>query len=294
MMKVRESFGSRLFDFFNIVILLLFCLTVIIPFINVIAVSMSSTKAIVNAQVTLWPVGFNLDNYGFVLQNASFLNSFKITLFVVGAGTAINLIMTALTAYPLSKSYLSGRKVFMLILIFNMIFHSPLIPLYLTVKTLGLINSLWALVLPGALSVFNTILCITFFKSLPEELFEAARVDGMSEYKILFKIAIPLSKPVMVTLLLFFSVAHWNNYQSALYYITNVNLRPLQLYLWSLVAQTNTSELGMAAHSESAIKTSPEGLKMATIITATVPIIIIYPFLQKHFVKGAMLGSVKG
>ena len=292
-MKIKESFQSRIFDAFNIIVLLLFTLSVIMPFINAIAVSLSSANAIMNAQVKLWPVGFNLDNYRYVAMNPTFWISFRNTLFVVFFGTSINLLITVVTAYPLSKTYLSGRKVFMLILIFIMIFQAPLIPMYLTVKTLGLHNTLWALILPGSLNVFNTLLCITFFKSLPQELFEAARIDGMSEYGILFKIAIPLSKPIMATLLIFFSVAHWNNYQAALYYITNVNLRPLQLYLWSLVAQTNTTEIGADIRAAEQI-ISPEGLKMATVLTATIPILLVYPFLQKHFVKGILIGSVKG
>lgn len=293
-MKIKESKASLLFDIFNHFILLLFCLTVIIPMIHVIAISMSSTRAIVNSKVWLLPVEFNLNNYMHVINNSTFLNSFKITAFVVTVGTAINLFITVVTAYSLSKPYLPGRKWIMLVLIFNMIFHSPLIPMYLTMRSLKLINTLWALVLPGALSVFNTILCIAFFKSLPEELFEAARVDGMSEYGILFKIAVPLSKPIIVTLLLFFAVNHWNNYQNALYFITNANLRPLQMYLYSIVASTNMADMGMAVATESAVKTHPEGLKMATVITATIPVVVIYPFLQKHFVKGVMIGSIKG
>ena len=293
-MKTRESLSSRIFDSFNIIILILFALTVVIPFIHVIAISLSSPKAIVNAQVTLWPVGFSLKNYMYVMKNSIFFNSFKITLIIVILGTAISMLMTLLTAYPLSRVYLPGRKVFILILVITLIFQSPMVPLYLVVKMYGLLNTIWALILPFALSVFNTFICITFFKQLPNELFEAARIDGMTEYGILFKIVVPLSKPVIVTLLLFFSVSYWNSYQSALYYITNPNLRPLQLYLWSLVAQSNVSELGAMAAAETAVSNSPEGLMMATVITATIPIIIVYPFLQKHFMKGILTGSLKG
>jgi putative aldouronate transport system permease protein len=293
-MKIRESAGSRIFSTVNAAVLVLCSLTVILPFLNVLAVSLSSNSAINRSIVSFWPVGFNFGNYAFVMKNAEFLNSFKVTFFVVILGTSFSMFITLLTSYPLSKSYLPGRKAFMVILVVSMIFQCPIIPYFLTVKTIGFTNTILALVIPGGFSVFYTLLCITFFKTIPEDLFESARIDGMTEFRMLFKIALPLSMPIIVTLLLYFIVGYWNNYQSALYFITSVNLRPLQLYLWSLIAQSNIESVGASVMSEAATKTTPAGLMMATIIVATVPVLLIYPFLQKHFIKGTLLGSLKG
>ncbi|QNK57912.1 carbohydrate ABC transporter permease [Paenibacillus sp. PAMC21692] len=290
-MKIKQSLGEKTFDIGNILFLALMCIIVLIPLLHIIAGSFSSTNALIHSQVKLWPVEFNFDNYGQVLNNSFFWNSFRVTIFITVVGTIINLLLTVLMAYPLSKSGLRGRKIVVLIIVFTMIFSAPLIPTYLVVKSLGLINTLWALIIPSAISMFNVILCLTFFKSLPEELFEAARVDGMSEYGILFKIVVPLSVPILVTLTLYYAVHHWNSYFSAMIYITKPDLRPLQLYLYSMIAQGNTNDVSSNIMEE--LDTSPEGLKMATIIVATVPIMFIYPFIQKHFIKGTMLGSLK-
>lgn len=292
-MKIKTSFGEKCFDIANTAFLLLACLLVILPLMHVVAGSLSETNALIHSQVKLWPVGFNLDNYILVFKNTTFWRSFGVTLFVVVVGTLINMVLTVLTAYPLSKPYLKGRRPFMLYIIFTMIFQAPMIPTYLLVKALDMLNTIWALIIPGALSAFNLILCITFFRSLPEELFEAARVDGMSEYRIVWRITMPLSLPIVVTLLLFYAVAHWNNYYSALLYITDAKLRPLQMYLYMLLAQYDTSDARSFMSTITTWDVSPQGLQMATIIVATVPILLIYPFVQKHFIKGAMLGSLK-
>jgi putative aldouronate transport system permease protein len=291
-MRVRKSVGERIFDVSNVAILSLACITVIIPLLHVIASSLSSTNALIHAQVSLWPVGWNLDNYRAVINNDVFWNSFGISVFVLIVGTLLNMVLTVITAYPLSKSYLRGGHFILMLIVFTMIFYPPIIPVYLVVKSLGLINTVWALIIPVALSQFNLLICLTFFRSLPEELFEAARVDGMSEYKMVWKIAVPLSKPIMMTLILFYAVFHWNNYYTALLYITKVTLKPLQLYLYGIVAESDISE-ALASVIEVNADVNPQGLQMATILVATIPIIIIYPFIQKHFVKGALIGSIK-
>jgi len=292
-MRIKRSFGEVCFDIVNVTLLSLACLAVMIPILHVLAASLSSTYALTHSEVTIWPVDFNLDNYIIVFQNETFWRSFGVTLIVVSVGTALNMTLTVLTSYPLSKMYLRGRQAILLFIIFTMIFQAPLIPTYLLVRFLGMLDTLWALIIPSALSAFNMMLCITFFRGLPEELFEAARVDGMSEYRIVWKIVVPLSMPIMVTLFLFYAVAHWNNYFSALIYITDARLRPLQLYLYQLLAQFNTAENYNAINELLAWDVSPQGLQMATIIVATLPILMIYPFLQKHFIKGALLGSLK-
>lgn len=292
-MRIKRSMGEVGFDLLNALLLMLACVAVLIPLMNVAAGSLSSNEAIIHSQVKLWPVDFNLLNYEFVVQNSVFWRSFGITLQIVFIGTAINMLLTILTAYPLSKSWLGGRKIILLFIIFTMIFQAPMIPMYLLIKSLGLLNSIWALIIPSALSAFNMMLCITFMRSLPEELFEAARVDGMSEYGIVWKIVTPLSMPINVTLILFYAVGHWNNYLGPLLYVTDRNLQPLQLYLYNLISQFDMDSAGGQSMLELSAAVTPQGLQMATIVVATVPIIIIYPFLQKHFIKGALLGSVK-
>ncbi|OXS53721.1 ABC transporter permease [Cohnella sp. CIP 111063] len=293
-MKIRRSWGEKVFDSANIAVLLLFCVAVIIPLLNVIAGSLSSNEAIIHSQVKLWPVGFNLKNYEYVVQNGVFWRSFGVTLQIVLIGTTINMLLTILTSYPLSKSWLGGRKIILLFIIFTMIFQAPIVPMYLLIKNLALLNSIWALIIPGAISAFNMMLCITFIRTLPEEMFEAARVDGMSEYRIVWKIVAPLIMPINVTLILFYAVGHWNNYFGPLLYITDRALQPLQLYLYNLISQFDMDSVGGGESLlELSTAVTPQGLQMATIVVATVPIIIVYPFLQKHFIKGALLGSVK-
>ena len=291
-MAIKRSPGEKIFDVLNVIFLAIASLLVVIPVVHVIAGSFSSTQALIQNKVFLLPVDFNLDNYQLVIQNKTFWNTFKNSVLLVIVGTAINMVMTLVTAYPLSKSYLRGRKFLILAFVFTMIFHAPLIPTYILIRNLGMLDTFWALVVPPAIGMFNLILCITFFRSLPEELFEAARVDGMSEYRILWQIAVPISMPIIVTLLLFYAVNHWNSYFNALIYITNRKLYPLQLYLYHLLAEANAIDNYRGVTTVD-LDTSPQGLQLATIVVATLPIVIIYPFLQKHFIKGAMLGSLK-
>lgn len=291
---MKRSIGEKLFDWINIFALFLISAIVIIPILHVVAGSFSSTYALTHSMVRLWPVELNINNYEMVVRNSLFWNAFRNTLIVVFVGTSINLFLTVITGYPLSKRGLRGKKAIMLFIIFTMIFTAPIIPTYLVVKNLGMLNSLWGLMIPSAISAFNLILCITFFRNLPDELFDSAKVDGLSEYGIVWRIAVPLSAPIMVTLLLFYAVGHWNNYYAPLMYISDARLRTLQLYLYLLVAQSNMNDALTASGAYDIMDTSPQGLQLATIVTATVPIVVVYPFLQRHFIKGALLGSVKG
>ncbi len=291
-MHYRSTASQRAFDVLNVTGLIAACAAFLLPFVYILASSLSAPAALIRGEVTFWPVGFNLENYRIVMQNDIFWRSFGVTLFIVIVGTFVNMVMTVMTAYPLSKQGLKGKGLILAMIVFTMIFSAPLIPTYLVVKSLALLNTVWAMIIPAALSGFNLFICVTFFRSLPEELFEAARIDGMSEYRILWRIVVPLSLPVMVTLVLFYAVAHWNNYFTALLYINDFNLRPLQLYLYNLIAQFNMNEsLSNAIEATSTL--SPQGLQMATIIVATVPILVVYPFIQKHFIKGALVGSIK-
>jgi putative aldouronate transport system permease protein len=290
---MKKTLGECIFDYVCILLLLLSGLVILLPLIHVIAGSLSSSFALAQVRVSLWPVDFNLDNYKVVTSTRVFWNAFLVTLIVVTGGTLLNMFLTMVTAYPLSRDHLRGRKILLLFIVFTMIFQAPMIPTYLVVKSLGLLNSMWALILPMALSAFNIILCVTFFRNLPEELFDAAKVDGMSEYKIVWMIVVPISMPIIVTLILFYAVGHWNNIQGPLLYISDMKYRTLQLYLYNIVAKnTMTDTLGDVA--DMTLDFSPQGIQMATIVSATLPIVLVYPFLQRHFIKGALLGSVKG
>lgn len=292
-MKIKRSTSEIAFNACNYLFLTIVCLTIIIPLLHLWASSLSTTYAWQHSQVKLWPVGWNFDNYTLVFRNNIFWRAFGVTLFVVVVGTTINMILTILTAYPLSKPDLRGRKSIMLFIIFTMIFQAPIIPTYLVVKNLGMLNTVWALIIPIALSAFNLLLCITFFRSLPEEMFDAAKVDGLSDYKIVWRIVVPLSMPINVTLLLFYAVGHWNNYFTPMLYITDKSLRTLQLYLYSLIAQATSPNEGLVGVPETLSDFSPQGIQMSTVIVATIPILLVYPFIQKHFIKGALLGSLK-
>ena len=290
---MRLSRSERIFDIVNVTALLLISATMIIPLVHVMAVSLSETAAVMRNDVELWPVGMNWDNYLLVLENKRFVHALMVTLFVVTVGTLLNMILTVFTSYPLSRSYFQARRFMTLFVIFTMVFQAPLIPAYLLVRDIGILDTIWALILPSALSAFNMIICITFLRSLPEELFEAARIDGMSERRIVTSIVTPLSKPILFTLLLFYAVFHWNSYYGALIYITNPDLRPLQLYIYMMLNQGETNTMLSSASQFATLDTSPQGLQMATVILATIPIVIVYPFIQKHFIKGSLVGSLK-
>lgn len=290
---IKKSMAEKVFDTFNMIFLTLFGFITLMPLIYVVAGSVSDKYALINMKVYLWPVGFQMENYKMVFNNQIFWNSFKNTVLIVIMGTTINMVMTVLTAYPLSKSYLQGRKYFMLMVVISMVFTAPMIPTYLVIKQLHLINTFGALVIPGALSSFNMILCMTFFRSIPEDLFEAARIDGMPEYKILWEIAVPVSLPMIMTLILFYAVGNWNSYYAAIMYISKQNLRPLQAFIYTLISQYNSAGMENLSIAEVNTDLTPEGLKMATIIVATVPIVLVYPFIQRYFISGVMIGSIK-
>ncbi|RTE09207.1 carbohydrate ABC transporter permease [Paenibacillus whitsoniae] len=292
-MKIKQSMGEKSFDAFNITLLVIMSLLALLPLLHVVAGSFSSNNALIQSRVSFWPVEPTLQQFKYVVANNTFWRAGWMTVKVVVIATALNMVLTIVGSYPLSKSYLRGRRGIMLFIIFTMVFQAPLIPTYLVVKELHLINSIWALIVPGAISAFNMILCITFFRNLPEELFDAAKVDGMNDYRIVWQIVVPLSKPIMVTLLLFYAVGHWNSYFAPLLYINDRHLQTLQMYIYFLIAAGSSNDVAAAVAGDTGGKLLPKALEMATIVLATTPIVILYPFLQKHFVKGATLGSVK-
>lgn len=288
-----DSTPRKVFLTVNIILLTLISLIMILPLIHVLAQSLSSSTAIDQGRVNLLPVEFTLDNYSFVFQEASIWRSIGITVFITVFGTIFNLLATASLAYPLSRPELKGRKFLLLMVLFTMIFSAPLIPSFLVVQELGLLNTIWSLIFPTSISAFNLFVMRSFFMQLPNELIESSRIDGLGEFRILLQIVMPLSKPAMATLGIFYAVFHWNTYFHALMYIEDRSLYPLQIKLREMIVDDTILADPTSDFYTSLITSSPEGIKMATILVATVPILLVYPLLQRHFVKGFMLGSLK-
>ncbi|ASA21540.1 carbohydrate ABC transporter permease [Paenibacillus donghaensis] len=292
-MRGRYTRGQNLFNVFNLFFLTALALAMFLPFLNVIAQSFSSSDAIINGKVGLLPKDFTAINYQYVFSDRSIWRAFGVSVYITVLGTAINLIATSSLAYPVSRQEFVGRKYIVMMVLFTMVFSAPLIPNFILIKNLGLMNSLWSLMLPGAISAFNFFVMRSFFMQLPQELIDSSRIDGCGELRIIVSMVLPLSKPVMASLGIFYAVGHWNTYMSALYYINKPSLWPLQVMLKKLFETDDISVDPASSVYSSLAHTSPEGIKMAVIIVATIPIIMIYPFLQRHFVKGMMVGSVK-
>jgi putative aldouronate transport system permease protein len=285
--------GSRTATFIIYSIVILLSLTCLFPFIHMLAVSLSDQQSIITMKVSVLPRGFQTLSYQTILQDPNFFRSFSNTVYVTLVGTAINLAMTIITAYPLIKRKVKIRSLVMKLIVFTMLFHGGTIPAYLLMRELGLVNSLWALILPGAISTFNLIIMRTFFMGIPKELEEAAIIDGCNELQILLKIYIPLSLAVIATLGLFYAVAHWNSYMNALIYLNDVKLYTLQVKLKQLLIDDQIGQsAGMDADTRSTVV--QESLKAAVIIVSTLPILVVYPWIQKYFVKGVMIGAIKG
>ncbi|MBO9609873.1 MAG: carbohydrate ABC transporter permease [Paenibacillaceae bacterium] len=283
----KRRFG--LFDIGNVVFLTIAAFSMIYPFLYMLAVSLSDSNAVLRNEVKLWPKGFNLRAYELVLGDHSIMTGYRNTIVYVLLGTAIALIVTASLAYALSRRNLVFGKTITLLIIFTMMFNGGMIPTFLVVKSLGIMNSIWAMVLPGAVSTWNMFVMRTFFAGLPKELEESGRMDGLNDIGILMRIIIPLTKPIMVTIGLFYAVAIWNNYTFPLLYLRSESLYPLQVIIRRLLLTASLNN-NMGGDSD----TVDQVLKFASIIIGTLPIIMAYPFLQKHFVKGVLIGSVKG
>lgn len=291
-MTVKTSFSEKLFNFCNYLFFILVGLTTLLPFVNLIAKSFSSEAAVISGKVNLLPIGFQTGTYMYVLKDSMFLNSLKNSILLAIVGTALGLFLTTITAYPLSRVQLRGRKWFLLMFIFTMLFSGGLIPTYLLMQNLGLVNQFPVLFLPAAINVFNMLIIKNYFEGLPDGLEESAKLDGASNIRILFSIVLPLSLPVLATIALFFAVAFWNDYFTSMIYITNQDFKPLQLYLKELLVSSSSEFL--KDNVDAALNTTPQSIQAASILLATLPILMVYPFLQKYFVKGVLVGSVKG
>ncbi|MBW4084548.1 carbohydrate ABC transporter permease [Paenibacillus sp. S150] len=267
-------------------------LITLLPFANVLSKSVSEEWAITSGRVGIIPVGFQLDTLKFVVTSSQFLHALLVSVLVTLVGTLLSLLVTAMTAYPLSKRELPGSSALIVMFIFTMMFSGGIIPNYLLIRQLGLINHLGSLVLPALINVFNMLVIKSYFESLPESLEESAKLEGARNYTILFRIILPLSAPVLATIGLFYAVSFWNDYFNPMLYINSTSLKPLQLYLQDIVMNADTSSVNRSA--DDMMNVTAEGIRAATVIASTVPILLVYPFLQKYFIKGVLIGSVKG
>ncbi|WP_314584990.1 carbohydrate ABC transporter permease [Paenibacillus terrigena] len=289
---IKSSTGEKVFTVFNYCVFILIGITTLVPFINLLAKSLSSEDAVVSGRVGLFPVGIQFDTYKYVLQDSLFLTSLKTSVLLTVIGTGLSLIMTTMTAYPLSKIRLRGRKWLLLMFVFTMLFSGGLIPTYLLMHNLNLVNTFAVLFLPAMVNVFNMLIIKNYFEGLPDSLEESGKLDGAGNIRILIHIMLPLSLPVLATIALFFAVAFWNDYFTSMIYITDPDLKPLQLYLKELIVSSSGDFL--KNNVDLAINMTPQSIQASSILLATIPILLVYPFLQKYFVKGVLVGSVKG
>lgn len=292
----RQTKEDKVFDLVNAALIALLLLVIVYPLWFVVIASVSNPAQVIGGQVILLPKGFSLEAYRMVFRDSMVMTGYRNTLIYTVTGTIINVVMTVLAAYPLSRRDWVGRGFFMGLLMFTMFFSGGIIPTYLMMNQLGMINTIWAMILPGAVSVYNTIIMRTFFiNSIPGELQEAAQVDGCSNTRLLLQIVLPLSKQILAVMVLFYGVAHWNAFFNALIYLTESKRYPLQLVLRSILIQNTASQdmLGDLDTMGSRVMMA-ETIKYALIIVSTLPMMILYPFLQKFFEKGVMVGAIKG
>ncbi|WP_152364051.1 carbohydrate ABC transporter permease [Microlunatus speluncae] len=296
-MRIREPRIDRGFHVINYCILALFTLSVVYPLIYVVSSSVSSAEAISSGSVVLWPVGFNVDAYQMIFAAPALLRGMANSIFYAVAGAVFGTVLTVLCAYPLSRPDLPGRRWLTFFVLIPTLFSAGIIPNYIVVQQLGLLNTVWAIVLPGAMAVFNVIITRTFYQlNIPGELLEAAKIDGATDAQFFLRVALPLSKPIIAVNLLFYAVGQWNGWFSAMLYLTDQNLYPLQLVLREVLtlASVSPTDMGSMSAAEFARRQDLfDKLRYALIVVAMIPPLIAYPFVQRHFVKGALIGSLK-
>ena len=293
---IRPATGDRAYYFIVNTVLTLLLLAVMYPLVYIVSASFSSPLAVSAGKVFLWPVDFSLEGYKAVFKSKDILSGYMNTFLYTGVGTLINVSMTMIAAYPLSRRDLPGRNLFMLLFTFTMVFNAGMIPMYILMKNLNFINTIWAMVIPGAISVYNMIITRTYIQSnIPNELLEASVIDGCSDARYFTSILLPLSKSVLAVITLFYAVGHWNAYFNAFLYLSDRKLFPLQIVLRDILV-ANTIDVSTVIDPE--LQQAKQGLadllKFSLIIVSSVPVLMLYPFIQKHFVRGVMIGSVKG
>ncbi|WP_336775659.1 carbohydrate ABC transporter permease [Paenibacillus sp. MMO-58] len=293
----KESVGSRIFDLLNMVLMLLLCVAMLYPFLNVIATSLSNSEHILRGDITIFPKGFNLGGYRYILKDPFLYSGYAHSIIYAVGSTLFMLTFTSLMAYPLTIPEFVAKKILSIFLVITMFFSGGLIPSYLLARSLHLLDTYWIIIIPGCVSAFNVFLFRSFYQTIPADLRESAVIDGANEIQILIKIILPLSKPLLATFALFGIVGSWNSWFEALVYLQDESKYPLQLilrkYLFSISFDSGTGTEVMQAML-SQMNISPKNIQMAIVVIAMFPIMVIYPFLQKYFVKGVMIGAVKG
>lgn len=291
-MAMKRRMIEIIFDTVNYFVLFLLMLVTLYPFFYILVASMSDPlKVLQSGSLLLWPQGFNVDAYKMVFRNPMILVGYRNTVMYVVSGTAINLLLTSFGAYVLSRKDLYGRNFFMVLIVFTMFFSGGLIPTYLLINQLNMVNTVWAIIIPSAISTWNLIVMRTSFEAIPDSMVESAKMDGGNDFTVLFKIVLPLSLPIIAVMTLFYSVGHWNSWFGAMIYLRERNLYPLQLILREILITNSVDSMTAGLTGDTA--PIAENIKYATIIIATLPILMIYPFLQKYFVKGVMIGALK-
>ena len=292
---IRDTLGDRLFYAGCYLITALFMLAVLYPLVYILSASFSSADAITSGRMWLYPVDFSLVGYKYILKYDAIWLGYRNTLFYTFAGTLINVAMTITCAYGLSRRGMRGRRFFTMLFTFTMIFSGGMIPNYLLMKNLKILNTVWCMLLPGAISAYNLIVAKTFIEnSIPGDLLEAARIDGCSDVRFFFSIVLPLSKAILAVLLLMYAAAHWNAYFNAFLYLTDKKLYPLQIFLRQILVQSNMSADMLDPEAMAQMQTLQQILKYAVIVVSTAPMLCLYPFVQKYFRQGVMIGSIKG
>ncbi len=299
-MLKKASIGSRAFDVINVVIMLFILIVVLYPILNIIATSLSGTRYISSGSVTIWPKGFNLDAYTTVFRDPYIFKGYLNSIIYAAGSTGIMLLFTALMAYPLTVPGFAGKKFLTIFLMITMFFGGGLIPTYLLMRSLHLLDTVWVMILPGAISAYNVFLFRTFFLNIPSELKDSAAIDGANDLVVLFKIILPLSKALFATFALFGLVGSWNSWFEALIYLRNQDMYPLQMVLRNYLFTLDTTAIqgrvgsGLVAINAPGETLDPKAVRMSVIIITMFPIMCIYPIFQKHFTKGIFVGSIKG
>jgi putative aldouronate transport system permease protein len=294
---IRRSRGERIFSVCNAIFMLFMLCIILYPLLNMVSISMSNQFAILRAEVTFYPRGFDLSTYHLIFANMDLWNSIANSLFVAFVGCVTGLILTCIAAYPLAFGDFYGKKLYNILILFTMWFNCGIIPSFLTIRQLGLYDSLWALILNSALVAYNVVIVRSYFQSIPLSVVESARIDGANDYLILFKLIIPLSKPVLATVALWLIVGHWNDYLNSLVFLSSRQHFTLQLILKELVLNAEASIHNVSVASDittSGAAALGQQMRTGVLVVSMIPMVILYPFVQRYFISGVMLGSVKG
>ena len=292
----KHTSGDKIFSVLVYALLTVILVIIAFPLLYLVSASLSDPQAVISGRVWLFPVDFTFKGYTAIFKDQTIVRGFLNSVFITVVGTSLNIVVTVMMAYPLSRKNFFGRKFFTLFMMFTMLFSGGLVPTFLLINQLGMYNSYWAIILPGCVGVTNVIICRTYFvSSIPEELYEAAALDGCDDFKYLLKVALPLSKPVLAVLTLYYAVGHWNSYFKEMIYLEDKMKYPLQVVLRQIIIMSQIADEMMLDFSTAErVQGMADLLKFSTIVVSSLPMLIIYPFVQKHFVKGVMIGSVKG